>query len=155
MNVVQSIVACIGRICLGAIFLLSSITEMMDWEGTNHYLLTILARWSKLYIGNAGISSLMEQMIAYSSWVLITAVGLKLIGSLMLIFGVKVRFGAFLLILFIVPSTFLAHDFWHLDGTTKPVELVMFLKNLSVFGGLAVVLAYGKGICQKSSPEVE
>ncbi len=155
MSLVQSLVACIGRICLGAIFLLSSITEMMDWEGTNHYLLTILARWTKFYLGNAEISSVMEEMISHSSWILLLAMGLKLLGSLLVIFGMKVRFGAFLLILFLVPATILAHDFWHLDGATKAVELVMFLKNLSIFGGLALALTYGTGVCKKEAPRAE
>ena len=155
MNLVQSVVGCVGRICLGAIFLFSAISEIMNWEGTNHYLLTLLARWSTLNVGNVEVSSVLEEMISHSFWLLLLAVGLKLVGSLMVIFGVKVRFGAALLIFVMIPVTFLAHDFWHVDGAAKTVELVMFLKNLSIFGGLAIVLSYGTGPGKKTSLEVE
>jgi len=60
---------------------------------------------------------------------------------------VRARAGAVLLMIFLVPTTLIFHDFWTRppDSQAFQVELIQFLKNLGLFGGLLFVLGFGAG----------
>jgi putative oxidoreductase len=58
----------------------------------------------------------------------------------MVIFGFKARIGAILLLAFLIPATLVFHN-----PIGNPGELNSFLRNLSLTGGLLMVLAYGAG----------
>ncbi len=68
------------------------------------------------------------------------------VGGLSVLFGVRARVGAWLLVLFLVPVTFTMHDFWHVaDPAAARVQYVMFMKNLSMLGGALLVAYFGAG----------
>lgn len=71
---------------------------------------------------------------------------LALIGGLSILLGYRARFGAFLIVLFLVPVTFVMHRFWGLaDPQLAMLQKAMFLKNLSMLGGALVLMYYGSG----------
>jgi putative oxidoreductase len=71
---------------------------------------------------------------------------LALLGGLSVMFGIKTRVGALLLILFLVPVTFTMHRFWMItDPGLAAMQRVMFFKNLSMLGGAFLLLYYGGG----------
>jgi len=71
---------------------------------------------------------------------------LALAGGLSVMLGYRARFGAFLLLLFLVPVTLIMHRFWGLpDPRVAALQRVMFLKNLSMIGGALVLMYYGAG----------
>jgi putative oxidoreductase len=71
---------------------------------------------------------------------------LALAGGLSVLLGYRARFGAFLLLLFLVPVTLVMHRFWGLaDPQVAALQRVMFLKNLSMIGGALVLMYYGSG----------
>ena len=78
---------------------------------------------------------------------LVTAAGiLALIGGVSVLLGYRARFGAFLLLLFLVPVTLVMHRFWGLaDPQVAQMQKVMFMKNLSIMGGALMVMYYGSG----------
>lgn len=60
----------------------------------------------------------------------------------MLALGKFPRFSSLLLAANVVPTTVAAHAFWeHEDAETRAGELIQFLKNSAVFGGLLVSAA--------------
>jgi putative oxidoreductase len=63
----------------------------------------------------------------------------------MLFFGWRVRLAAVLLLLFLLPTTIIVHDFWHLNAGMGCPETEIFLRNTGLIGALLLVLAYGKG----------
>ncbi len=75
--------------------------------------------------------------------VLITAArALQLIAGLGLILGIYPRIAAVALLLFLIPATLMAHDFWLALGTPLyQVQLINFFKNLCMAGGLVFILA--------------
>lgn len=79
--------------------------------------------------------------------VLVPAAGiLALIGGVSVLLGYRARFGAFLLLLFLVPVTLVMHRFWGLaDPQVAQLQKVMFMKNLSMMGGALMVMYYGSG----------
>ncbi|HYT56152.1 MAG TPA: DoxX family protein, partial [Verrucomicrobiae bacterium] len=52
------------------------------------------------------------------------------------------RWGALLLFLYLIPVTLIFHNFWAYSGIEMQTQLVNFLKNLSIMGGLLLVAAY-------------
>jgi putative oxidoreductase len=65
----------------------------------------------------------------------------ELIGGLALAFGIFQRVAALALIAFLVAATFVGHAFW-LAAAGTPVfvgQLINFLKNLAIMGGLLFV----------------
>ncbi len=79
--------------------------------------------------------------------VLVPAAGiLALVGGVSVLLGYRARFGAFLLLLFLVPVTIVMHRFWSVaDPQVASIQKVMFMKNLSMMGGALMVMYYGSG----------
>jgi putative oxidoreductase len=64
---------------------------------------------------------------------------LQTVAGIALVAGWHERVAASLLALFLVPATLTAHDFWAYRGSELQGQLVNFLKNVAMFGGLCVV----------------
>lgn len=68
------------------------------------------------------------------------------LGGLSILLGYHARVGATLIILFLVPVTFYMHNFWAVtDPQMHQMQMVHFLKNLSMLGGAILILFYGSG----------
>jgi putative oxidoreductase len=69
-----------------------------------------------------------------------------LIGSLSIIFGFKAKWGALLIILFLIPVTLVMHNFWTLtEPAMRKMQQAMFMKNLSMLGGALLITYFGAG----------
>ena len=71
---------------------------------------------------------------------LVGAIALEILGGLSILLGIKTRWGAAMLIIFLVPATLIFHH----DLSTE-LEQAMFLKNLAMLGGLLMLIRYGGG----------
>lgn len=71
---------------------------------------------------------------------------LALAGGVSVILGWKARYGAALLVLFLVPVTLTMHRFWGLEDAQEAIlQRVMFLKNLSMLGAALLLVYFGAG----------
>lgn len=71
---------------------------------------------------------------------------LALFGGLSVLLGYHARFGALLLVLFLVPVTLMMHAFWAVgDPGEAQVQQIMFMKNVSMLGAALLVLHWGSG----------
>lgn len=61
--------------------------------------------------------------------------------------------GSLVLIAFLVPATLIGHDFWAATGDFRQVQLVGFLKNLAILGGLGVVAAHS--LAKRSAKRID
>ncbi len=79
--------------------------------------------------------------------VLVPAAGiLALVGGISGLLGYRARFGAFLLLIFLVPVTLVMHRFWGLaDAQQAMMQKVNFMKNVSLMGGALMIMYYGSG----------
>ena len=114
-----------GRFLLALIFLVSGGGKLMDIPGTTAYMATM------------GLP--MPSVLLWGS------LAFELIGALLVLVGYKARLGAFLLILFMIPTTLVFHSFWGLAGNERIAQMLQFLKNGAIIGGLFLVVAYGAG----------
>lgn len=115
----------IGRILLSLIFVLSSFNKMTNFTTT--------------------AEEMTSEGVPASAAVLVIATAMELGGGVMVLLGFKGRIGALILILFLVPVTFVYHDFWTYEGQERQMQMVNFLKNLSILGGLSILLGMGSG----------
>ncbi len=145
MHVLQSVVGFLGRAFLSIIFILSGVFKLFDWQNTEQYFTQALTDWIAMSVGSGGVQHFLEWGLANASFLLIVAVAFELIGGLMVFLGLWVRLGALLLFLFMIPATIIFHHFWELQGPDRTLQMTMFMKNLSIMGGLLILMAYGRG----------
>jgi putative oxidoreductase len=155
MNILQSIIATFGRMCISLIFILSAISQMMNWQSVELNITNSISNWMGYTFNIEWMQKIFEGMLPWVPILLLAAFILQLLGGLLVFLGIKVRLGAFLLILFIVPTTLLFHFFWMMQGPDRDLQMVMFLKNVSIFGALLYLLAHGKGSTQPKAPPKE
>ena len=74
-------------------------------------------------------------------FLMLCARSLEVLGGLALAFGIYPRLAAVALLAFLVPATFAAHAFWQVAGTASTVQLLNFLKNTAMAGGLLFIAA--------------
>jgi len=135
----------IGRICISVIFIASGINKCLEWNETMGGVEKVLSEWVQRSIDSEGLQSVFTQLLPYVDILVICAIVFELVGGLMVLLGFKARFGAFLLFLFMIPTTLLFHPFWFYEDNVQQMQLVMFLKNLAIVGGLLYVMAFGSG----------
>ena len=75
----------------------------------------------------------------------ILAIIIEVVGGLALLIGFKTRWTAWLLALFVVIATAMAHRFWEFPDAAYVAQMNNFLKNLAVIGGLLFVASFGPG----------
>jgi putative oxidoreductase len=71
---------------------------------------------------------------------------MALAGGLSVAAGYKAKWGAWLLVGFLVPVTFMMHGYWRLhDPGMIHVQQAMFAKNLSILGAAILLGQFGAG----------
>ncbi len=73
------------------------------------------------------------------------AIAFLVVGSLSVILGYKTRIGAGLLLVFLLLATYFFHDFWNFEGQEQQVQMISFMKNLSLMGTMLFLMANGGG----------
>jgi len=115
----------VGRILLAAIFLVSGIGKIGGFAGTAGYM------------ASKGIP-MVDVLLAITIVIEIGA-------ALMIIGGFKARLGATALFLWMIPVTFLFHNYWAMPADQQMIQQIMFMKNLGLMGGMLYIMAFGSG----------
>ena len=69
-----------------------------------------------------------------------------LAGALSILLGFRAKLGAWLIVLFLVCVTPMMHNFWAVsDPMMHQMQLIMFMKNLSMLGGALIISQLGSG----------
>lgn len=143
MNFLQILIAALGRMCLSAIFILSAIEKFMNWHETEQLVACQLQDFLILMHQQGWFYDFASTLLPWSNELLILVAAFEILGGILLFTGYYPRLGAVFLILFIIPTTVLFHHYWLLQGTERETQMIQFLKNLSILGGLFIVLAFG------------
>ncbi|MGD0401767.1 MAG: DoxX family protein [Candidatus Acidiferrales bacterium] len=94
-----------------------------------------------------------SQMVAYSASkglpmagvTIACAAVLEIAGGLAIITGFQTKIAAWLLFLYLIPVTFLFHNFWAMQGAEQQQNMINFLKNVAIMGGLVILATNGAG----------
>jgi len=129
-RVLQGSLAVLGRMMLCAIFLMSAVgNKIPNFEQVAGYM------------AKAGVPQ-PKVMLA-------GAIAFLIVGSLSIIVGLRARFGALLLLVFLVLATYYFHNFWaYEEGSPEHQQLmIQFMKNLGLMGAMVLIIANGTGPC--------
>ena len=114
-----------GRIMLALIFILSGWGKIGGFEGTVGY------------IASKGLP--LPEVAAAAALVV------ELAGGILLIVGWQTRWAATALLLFMIPTTFIFHNFWAVEPAQQSMQQIHFMKNIAIMGGMLYVMAFGAG----------
>ena len=71
---------------------------------------------------------------------------IALVGGLSVLTGFHARVGALLILLFLIPVTFIMQNFWSVtDPTMAQMQMTHFMKNLALIGAAILIAFYGAG----------
>lgn len=73
------------------------------------------------------------------------AIAIELIGGALLLVGLKTRWAALALIVFLIPATLIFHAAFIGDPAQSQMQITQVLKNLAIFGALVKFFADGAG----------
>ncbi len=124
MNVPAPVVV-VARVLLALMFVLAGFSKFADLAGTAGYIAS----------GGLPIPGVLAFLTA----------ALEVVGGLALIVGFQARIVALALALFTIVASLLFHNFWAMPADQQFMQQLMFMKNLSIAGGLLMVFALGAG----------
>jgi len=114
----------IGRILFALIFLVAA-PRHFSAEGMRHAA-ELGVPWPGLLVPASGL--------------------LAIAGALSIALGYRARWGAWALVAFLLPVTFMMHAFWRItDLELAHVQQAMFAKNISMLGAALLLTQFGAG----------
>jgi len=125
LNNLQNPLALAGRILMAILFLGAGVGKIAGFQGT------------VAYITSAGLP--LPELGA------VIAILVEVGGALALIAGYQTRWAALIMAVFTVAAGVFFHNFWAMPAEQVMVQQIMFLKNLSIAGGLLRLAAFGAG----------
>ncbi len=131
----------VGRMFLAIIFLLAGVTKIFEWRGTEEKLIMTFSNWMNHVAHVDFLSATFEFLMPWAGLLLGIATFLEIAGGFLVFFGLAEKVGSVLLLIFLVPTTIIFHHFWFLEGAQHDLEMIMFLKNLGLIGGLMILLS--------------
>jgi len=73
------------------------------------------------------------------------AAAIEILGGLAVIFGFKTKLAAWVIFLYLIPVTFVFHNFWAVQGPDHIDSMIHFMKNVTIMGGFLMLAAFGAG----------
>jgi len=115
----DKVIELLGRVLLGHIFLLAGLNKIgAGYEGTAGYM------------DSMGVPGALLPLVII----------LEIVGGLMVIVGFKVKWAAYALAAFTVVAGVIFHS-----NLADQMQMIMFMKNMSITGGLLLLSVYGSG----------
>ena len=125
MNQLSNPVALIGRLLMAAIFIMAGLSKANGFSGTAGYI--------------ASVGLPMPEALTAATIVL------EVVGGVALVVGYRLRLFAVLLAGFTLLAGLFFHNFWAMPAEVQHIQQIMFMKNLSIAGGLLIIAALGGG----------
>jgi putative oxidoreductase len=121
----EKLLLLMGRVFFSLIFVMAGYSHVVSGQLVN-------------YAASAGVPA---------PGFMVPAAGLlAFFGGLSVMLGYKARYGAWMIVLFLVPVTLVMHSFWSVtDNQMAMMQMTMFQKNLSMLGGAFLIAHYGSG----------
>lgn len=115
----------LGRLLLSFMFILSGLQKISGYAGTQGYM----------------------EMMGVPGALLPLVILVEVVGGIALLIGWQAQLAAFLLAGFSVVSGFLFHYLPSLgmEGMDAQMQMISFMKNVTIAGGMLMVVAFGPG----------
>ncbi len=112
----------LGRVLLSGIFILSGLGKLPHFHDV------------------AGMMA--AKGIPLATVALVITVLIEIGGGLLVLTGFQARYAALVIALWLIPVTLVFHHFWGIPAGQQQEQMINFLKNIAIIGGL-LILAYG------------
>ena len=120
----KDIIDLIGRILLSFIFLYEAYDSIFYFKETKAAMTAYGVDWN-------------QNLLLYAS------IFLLVLGGTLVLTGYRSALGAFLLVLYWIPMTFIVHSYWTYPEDAQRIQAILFTKNLAILGGLLIVCVNG------------
>jgi putative oxidoreductase len=114
-----TVILVVGRVIFSIFFLLSGIAKI-----TRNKMMVEYAASKKLPLPGIGVAF---------------AAVIELAGGLSILTGFYSNIAAFILVIYLIPTSIIFHNFWVAVGPEKQNQTVHFMKNLAIIGGLIIL----------------
>jgi putative oxidoreductase len=121
----KAYVSVVGRVLLALMFILSGYGKLSDIQGTAGFIAS----------GGLPAPSVLAVLVG----------AFELLGGLALVLGYRVRWVGLAMALFTLAASMVFHAFWSAPAAQQYVTQLLFMKNISVAGGMLLVSALGAG----------
>lgn len=125
MHALEKPLTLLARILLAAIFIIAGLSKIGGFEST------------VAYIASKGLPA--PGLIAALT------IAIEVLGGIAIVLGYKARIAAFVLAMFTILAAVIFHNFWDAPADQAYVQNIMFMKNLSIAGGLFLLTVFGAG----------
>ncbi len=126
MDFLANLLILIGRVLISLLFLWSAVEKMRHWHQCTE--------------------KMKARGVPQVQVVMPVGLILSIIGGLSVLLGFWPRFGAILLLIFAIWTTYWTHRFWEIkEHEARKIEKLFFMKSLAIIGGLLIILAVGAG----------
>lgn len=125
MNTLNLYGPLVGRILIALLFILAGVGKISGFEGTAGYIASKGLPFPELLTAGT--------------------IAVEIGGGLLLAIGWKARCAALSLFAFTALTAFIFHNFWSLPPAQAQEQMIHFMKNLSIMGGLLFVVTHGSG----------
>lgn len=122
----KDVVDLIGRVFISLIFFWEAYDSISYFDAVKRTMSLYSITWNQDFL-------------------LYTTIVILILGAFMVLVGYKSAFGAFLLLLYWVPVTFMVYSFWNDPVSERRITSILFMKNVAIIGGLLIILARGSG----------
>lgn len=114
-----------GRILLSAIFIISGLSKITNFGATRDVM--------------------SMHGIPVAPFFLFCSIVIEVAAGVCVLVGFQARLSSLILVIYLIPVTAIFHNFWSYQGMEHQMQIVNFLKNISIMGGLAQIAAMGAG----------
>jgi len=125
MNSSNNVVTLAGRILMSAIFIFAAIGKISAFQGTVAYAASAHVPMPQVAIA--------------------VAIAVELLGGIAILAGFQTRIAAWIVFLYLIPTSIFFHNFWAMEGMARMNNQIHFLKNVAIMGGLLILAANGAG----------
>jgi putative oxidoreductase len=125
MNSTSDITTLAGRVLIAVIFLISGFFKVGAYA-------QIVGYAAAMHLPAPGVA-------------IAVAAAVELAGGLAILVGFKTRAAAWVLFLYLLPVTYIFHNFWAVQGQEQQTQMVNFLKNVAIMGAMLVLSVNGAG----------
>jgi putative oxidoreductase len=125
----------IARILLSAVFIVYGYLAFADINAWLNFNQAALKRFFDLVGGG----------LAPPTWFGYLIATIQLFGGLAILIGVKTRWVAYALVLYIALVVYFAHNFWDMQGAARGGNMAHFYKNLAIMAAFLLLALQGAG----------
>ena len=125
-NVLERYGTLLGRLLIALIFVFAGFGKVTGFEGTVGYITS--------------------KGLPLPTLAAIGAIIVELGGGILLAIGWKTKLAAAALFVFTAMTALFFHNFWAMAPDQAQNQMIHFMKNLAIMGGLLFVMAHGSGL---------